>query len=311
MKDTVLVTGASGFVGGHLLEHLAGSHNVVGWSRSSPPARAQVPWRSWEQVDLLDRENVRSRIDALRPGVVFHCAGATQVDRSWTNRALPLAANVLATHHLFDALRRAESACRVLVTGSATIYAPSRTPIDEESRIAPDSPYAVSKLAQEALCLRARVEDGLDIIVTRSFNHTGPRQTPAFVAPSIARQIALVERGAVEPVIRVGNVDAERDITDVRDVVRAYISLMEAGVPGEVYNVASGVGHTIRSIIDGLVALARVPVRIETDAQRLRPLDNPVLVGDASKLRALTGWAPRIPFDRMLHDLLEHWRRTG
>ena len=199
----------------------------------------------------------------------------------------------------------------MLVTGSAVIYAPSQTPLAEESRLAPDSPYALSKLAQEALGLRAVVEDGLDVIVTRSFNHTGPRQTPAFVAPSIARQIALVERGVVEPVIRVGNVEAQRDLTDVRDVVRAYVALVEAGTPGTVYNVASGVGHTIRSIIDALVAAAGVHVRLETDSDKLRPVDNPILVGDASRLREATGWTPRISFDQMLRDLLDYWRRVG
>jgi GDP-4-dehydro-6-deoxy-D-mannose reductase len=310
VKDTVLVTGASGFVGGHLVEHLAGSHHVVGWSQSSPPS-AFARLAQWEHVDLLDRERVRSRIKALRPGIVYHCAGATQVDRSWKTPTQPLASNVLATHHLFDALRRAGGACRVLVTGSAAIYAPSLTPLTEGSRIAPDSPYAVSKLAQESLGLRAGVEDGLEVLVTRSFNHTGPRQASAYVAPSIARQIALIERGGVEPVIHVGNLEAARDITDVRDVVRAYVLLVHAGTPGEVYNVASGVGHSIRSILDGLVELSGTRLRIQTDEQRLRPRDNPILVGDSSKLRAVTGWTPNIRFDQMLRDLLEYWRRTG
>jgi GDP-4-dehydro-6-deoxy-D-mannose reductase len=306
VSDTILVTGASGFVGGYLIEHLAGSAAVTAWSRHPPrPHLAAVPWR---RVDLLDRDEVRRAIRDVRPGVVYHCAGASQVARSWARTAEPLAANVLATHHLLDALHRTGRPCRVLITGSAAVYARSATPLVETHPVAPDSPYALSKLAQEALGVRAVSEDAIDVILTRSFNHTGPRQQPAFVAPSVARQIALIERGAAEPVLRMGNVDAQRDLTDVRDVVRAYAVLAAAGTPGDVYNVASGVGRTIRSVIDTLASLAGVVVRIETDPERLRPSDNPVLVGDARKLRALTGWAPRIPFEQTMRDLLEYWR---
>lgn len=309
MSDAVVVTGAAGFAGGHLVEHLAGSHEVVAWARRPPPPEL-AGLASWRQLDLLDREAVRAAVQAVRPRAVYHCAGASRVDTSWSDPAQSLAANVLATHYLLDALRRAGERCRVLVTGSAAVYAPCATRLGEDARIAPDNPYAVSKLAQEELALRAVDEDGLDVIVARPFNHTGPRQTPAFVMASLARQIALAERGAIEPVLRVGNLDAARDLTDVRDVVRAYALLAAAGVPGEVYNVASGVAHAIRSMLDQLLAIATVRVQIETDERRLRPTDRPILVGDASKLHALTGWTPRIPLDRTLHDLLEYWRRS-
>jgi GDP-4-dehydro-6-deoxy-D-mannose reductase len=308
MSGTVLVTGAGGFAGGHLVEHLAASHDVVAWARRDPPPELAAIG-TWRAIDLLDRDSVRAAVLAVRPRAVYHCGGASRVDTSWSSPAQSLAANVLATHYLLDALRRAGGGCRVLVTGSAAVYAPSPTPIDEAALIAPDNPYAVSKLAQEALALRAVEEDGLDVVVARSFNHTGPRQSPAFVTASIARQVALAERGAIEPVLRLGNLEASRDLTDVRDVVRAYVALVHTGVPGQVYNVASGTSHTIRSVVDHLVGLAGVRVRIETDAQRLRPSDKPVLVGDASKLRALTGWTARIPFDQMLRDLLEYWRQ--
>ena len=305
--DRVLITGGGGFVGGYLVELLAASARVVVWSRSAPPADLDASV-TWQRIDLLDRGAVRSGIHALRPRAVYHCAGATQVARSWRDPAEPLSNNVLATHYLLDALRRAGVRCRMLLTGSAAVYAASLEPLTEASPLAPDSPYALSKLAQESLGARAVAEDGVDVIVTRSFNHTGPRQTADFVAPAVARQIALIERGELEPVLRVGNVEARRDLTDVRDVVRAYAALMEAGVPGQVYNVASGVGHTIRSVIDALVRAAGVHVRVETDPARLRPIEKPVLVGDASRLRALTGWAPRIPFEQTLRDLLEYWR---
>lgn len=303
----ILVTGAAGFAGSHLVQHLVAGHEVVGWMRSTPPAEIAVLAR-WQRIDLLDRTSVREAIRDLRPAAVYHCAGVTHVGQSWSDTAQPLAANVLATHYLFDALRRSDVRCRVLVPGSATVYAPSERPIAEDGTIAPTSPYALSKLAQEQLSLRATAEDGLDVIVTRSFNHTGPRQTPAFVAPSLARQIALIERGAIEPTIRVGNLDARRDVTDVRDVVRAYVALVDRGAPGTVYNVASGHGRTIGSILEALISRARVPVNVETDPALLRTQDIPALVGDATRLRRATGWQPELSFDRMLDDLLEYWR---
>jgi GDP-4-dehydro-6-deoxy-D-mannose reductase len=205
-------------------------------------------------------------------------------------------------------LRRAQVRARVLVTGSATVYAPSDTPIAEDGAIAPGSPYALSKLAQEMRGLRAIVEDNLEVIVVRAFNHTGPRQTPAFVAPSLARQIALIERGALPPTLRAGNLSARRDLSDVRDVVRAYVALMEHGASGAIYNVASGTGRPIHDILHALIARARVKVEVETDPALLRPQDTPALVGDATRLRRETGWAPQIAFETMLDDLLEYWR---
>jgi GDP-4-dehydro-6-deoxy-D-mannose reductase len=178
----------------------------------------------------------------------------------------------------------------------------------ENDRVAPASPYALSKLAQEALALRAVVEDRLEVIVARAFNHTGPRQGDGFVAPAFARQIARIERGDRESLLRVGNLDARRDVTDVRDVVRAYALLAERGAAGTIYNVASGVARPVRWLLDELVARARLPVRVEPDPARLRPSDLPVLVGDASRLRATTGWQPEIPPARMLDDLLAYWR---
>jgi GDP-4-dehydro-6-deoxy-D-mannose reductase len=310
VNGPVLVTGAAGFVGSHLVEHLSGSHDIIGWARSTPPPGV-APLARWRAVDLLQRDQVRSAIADARPAIVYHCAGLPHVAESWRDSAQPLAINALGTHYLLDALARAGVRARVLVVGSATVYARSSAPLREDAPLGPDNPYARSKLAQEQLGLRAGAEDGLDVIVTRTFNHTGPRQTASFVAPSMARQIALIERGSAEPVIRVGNLDAQRDISDVRDVVRAYAALMVSGRPGTVYNVCSGSGRTIRSVLDALVARSRVPVRIELDSARVRPNDTPLLVGDPARLRAETGWQPAIPFDRTLDDLLEYWRRAG
>lgn len=303
----VLITGASGFAGGHLVEHLTGSHEIIGWARTAPrPELARLA--DWHAIDLLDRDVVRKAIANLRPSAVFHLAGAPQVAESWRDGARPLEDNVLATEHLLDAIRRAGLKCRVLVTGSAAVYAPSDSPISEDDAIAPGNPYAVSKLAQEQLAIRAFRDDGLDVIVVRPFNHTGPRQPPAFVAPSMARQVAMIERGLTEPVIRVGNLETRRDFTDVRDVVRAYAALMKLGQPGEIYNVGSGIGRSIRSLLDAFLSRSQVEVRVETDIARLRPSETTALVAETSRLRARTGWHPLISFESMLDQLLGYWR---
>lgn len=303
------MTGAAGFAGSHLVEHLARDGEVHAWARSEPPPDIANLAR-WARIDLLDRDRVRREIRTLRPTAVYHCAGAPHVGASWHDTAQPLASNVLTTHYLLDALRRAEMRCRVLITGSATVYAPSSSPLREDDPLAPASPYALSKLAQEQLGFRGLAEDGLDVLLTRAFNHTGPRQSPSFAAPGMARQIALIERGAIEPLMKVGNLDAERDLTDVRDTVRAYTLLMERGVPGTVYNVASGIGRSMRTVLDALLTRSQVPVHVTVDPERLRPQDTAVLVGDATRLRTATGWTPVISFDRMLDDLLDYWRKA-
>jgi GDP-4-dehydro-6-deoxy-D-mannose reductase len=290
-----------------VVEQLAPRARVVAWTRSPPPQDV-AGLGTWRIVDLRDRALVCEAISALRPTVVYHCAGAANVSHSWLDSVTPLAGNVMATHHLLDALRRAHLRARVLVPGSATVYAPSASPLRETDPVHPDSPYAFSKLAQEQLALRAVQEDGVDVIVTRSFNHTGPRQSPDFSAPSFARQIVAIERGAAEPVIKVGNLASLRDFTDVRDVVRAYVALVERGEPGTIYNVASEVARPVRAVLDGLIARARVPVRADLDASRLRPHDTTSLVGDTTRLRMATGWRPQISFDQMLDDLIDYWR---
>jgi GDP-4-dehydro-6-deoxy-D-mannose reductase len=295
MSGPVLVTGAAGFAGSYLLDRLRESRiAVVGWSR--------------DEVDLLDRDAVRARMRELKPSAVYHCAGAPHVAHSWSDTSHPLRTNVLATHYLFDAIRRWGAPCRVLITGSATVYKPEPVPLVEDAELVPNSPYGLSKLAQEQLAMRAAVEDDIDVIITRSFNHTGPRQRPSFFAPAMARQVATIEAGRAEPVISVGNLDTLRDMTDVRDTVRAYELLMARGRTAVPYNVCSGVARRGRDILESLCARARVPVRIEVDPARLRTNDTPVLVGDPARLRDDTGWSPEISFDKMLDDLLDFWR---
>jgi GDP-4-dehydro-6-deoxy-D-mannose reductase len=307
VNNIVLVTGAAGFAGSHLLEHLAGTADLVGWARSSPPQEVARLAR-WTTLDMLDAAAVRRAVADVKPAAVYHCAGHAHVADSWQDTSKPLAVNVLTTHHLLDSLRRAGCRARVIIPGSATVYAGSDQPHREDSPIAPSSPYAFSKFAQEQLGVRSVAEDGLDVILTRPFNHVGARQSPKFSVSGMTRQIVSIERGEIEPVIHVGRLDTARDICDVRDTVRAYVLLMQHGVPGTVYNIASGVARTMRAVLDALIARAIVPVRVEVEASRLRPHDDLVLVGDATRLRNATGWAPEISFDRTLDDLFAYWR---
>jgi GDP-4-dehydro-6-deoxy-D-mannose reductase len=307
LPGPVLITGATGFAGSHLVELLAGTGRVAGWGRSVPrPELALLA--EWTAIDLLDQENVQREIASLRPAAIFHLAGSPQVAESWRDSTTPLAGNVLATAHLFDAIRHAGLRCRVLVAGSATVYAPSESPLKESDPLTPTNPYALSKLAQEQMALRAASEDGLEVVMVRAFNHTGPRQAPTFVAPSMARQIALIESGRLEPVMRVGNLQSLRDFLDVRDIVRAYTSLMERGKAGEIYNVGSGTGRSIQSLLDALRSRSRVQVDVETDPARFRPIENMAVIANTDRLREQTGWQPEISFDSMLDHLLSYWR---
>lgn len=308
MADRILVTGATGFAGSHLLERLPPGARAIAWARPGghpTPAGGQRDIQ-WQQVDVLDRAAMKTALRESRPDVVYHLAGAPHVGSSFDNPAAPLESNALGTHYLLSAIADEVPKARVLVVTSAMVYGPSADPHTEDSPLRPGSPYGLSKLAQDRLAALA-AKDGLDAVVARPFNHTGARQVPTFAIPGFAQQIARIEAGLAEPVLRVGNLDAERDLTDVRDVVDAYAVIAARGDAGAAYNVCSGVAWRIGDLLERLLRRSRVAVRVEQDEARVRPVDLPRLVGDNSRLRAL-GWAPRVPIDTMLDDVLEYWR---
>jgi GDP-4-dehydro-6-deoxy-D-mannose reductase len=312
----ILVTGAAGFAGSHLLDLIKhDGQPIAGWFlHGHHPLDVSSGWRTsfegvdWRAVDLTNREDVRAAIAESRPAEVYHLAGAANQGNSWDRTEESLRANALGTLHLLDALRRERVDARVLVIGSAAVYRPIDEPYGEESPVAPTSPYGVSKLAQEMTAFQSFSLYGQRVMVSRSFNHIGPRQSADFVASSFARQIAMIEAGQAEPVILVGNLEARRDLADVRDTVRAYRALMQRGEPGRAYNVCSGEAHAIRELLDGLLAHSTVKVDVRVDPSRLRPVDQPLLVGRLDRIRRETGWQPEIGWSRTLADLLDDWR---
>ena len=306
---TALVTGAAGFVGSHLLELLEHDNaELVAWQRpgTAPPVRGtRVRWMT---VEMQDRDAVLAAAAETRPSAVYHLAGVPHVGGSWSHTHETFAGNVLATHYLFEALRRHSLTPRVLITSSATVYAPSPRAIAESDPVNPNSPYGTSKLAQEMVARRSWEDDGIPGLIARAFNHVGPRQSPAFVAPSIARQIAEIEAGQNEPVLALGNTDSYRDIMDVRDTVRAYRALMQSATPGIPYNVCAGVPTQIKALVDLFVSKARVKISITQDPARLRPNDTPMVLGDRTRITHDTGWEPAIALEQTVDDLLSYWR---
>lgn len=311
----VLVTGAGGFVAAHLVDHLAAEHPgalVFGTERPGTRIHAGPGGRvTGIEADLHDPVAVERVVEAAAPDRIVHLAGQSSVQRSWAAPGETLQTNVLGLVNLLDAVRRQGLAPTVLVVGSADEYGlvpPSEIPLTEASPLRPSSPYAVSKVAQGALAQLYGPAGGMRIVLTRTFPHTGPGRGEVFAESSFARQIAEIEVGVRPAILSVGNLDAVRDYTDVRDVVRAYGALLERGDGGVAYNVCSGTGLQIRGMLDILLAGSPARVEVRVDPERLRPSDIPVLVGDPARLRAATGWEPQIPLERTLGDLLDFWR---
>ena len=306
---TTLVTGAAGFVGSHLIELLEqDSAQIIALLRPGTEPLVSGTRVIWHGVELNDRESVAAAIKAFEPTEIYHLAGVPHVGDSWAHVHETFAGNVLGTHHLFGALRRLQLKPRVLVTSTAFVYEPQNRAITEGDNIRPNSPYGTSKLAQEMVAVRAWEDDGIPALVARSFNHVGPRQSPSFVASSIAKQIAEIEAGRRPATLQMGNMESQRDIMDVRDTVRAYRAMMKSARPGIPYNVCSGTPVPIRTLVELLIARARVAITVEQDPSRLRPNDTPLVLGDHRRLTSDTGWMPEIRLDKTAADPLSYWR---
>lgn len=317
-----LVTGADGFVGQHLVEELLGrGETVVGAVRALPPERTTLPEEAasrveWVVFELERRETVAQVVRDFDADRIFHLAGLSSVAESLDDSVSPIRVNVVGTLYLMEELtsRRDETGRDppILISGSSQVYGAAAAryrPLTEDHPLEPQSPYAVSKAAQEMLGLQFSRARGLSVIVTRSFNHTGPGQRPSFVAAQLAERIQAIRVSGGSGAVKVGNTRVRRDFSDVRDVVRAYIRLTESGEAGQVYNVCSGRSYAIGELLEALADIADVSIEVETDPEKMRRTDVPEMLGSYARLADVTGWSPQIDMRRSLGDLLE-WCAT-
>lgn len=313
----VLITGITGFAGSHLADYILENHpdvrlyGLVRWrSRMENILHIQEKIELFE-ADLKDIVSLRKSLAEIKPDRIFHLAAQSFVPFSWKCPAETFAINAIGQINLFEAILSLGLSPKIQVAGSSEEYGlvnSDEVPMREENPLRPLSPYAVSKVAQDFLAWQYFKSYGLRTVRTRGFNHTGPRRGEVFICSNFAKQIAEIEKKKREPVIFVGNLEAKRDFTDVRDTVRAYWLSLEKGEEGEVYNIGKGKTCSMKEVLDILLSKSKVHVKIEVDSKRLRPSDVPVLLSDCTKFRKLTGWEPKIPFSQSLQDLLDYWR---
>jgi GDP-4-dehydro-6-deoxy-D-mannose reductase len=310
----VLITGIGGFVGGHLSRHILNIIPQVEIHGTILPGSTEPPFDDclYHAIDLRNEAEAYKLISAIQPDHIYHLAAQASVKRSFENPWQTLENNILSQLNVINACLTANIQPRILIISSGEIYGaipPEALPIREDTPLAPSSPYSVSKVAQDMLGLQYFLSHHLPIMRARPFNHLGPGQSEGFVAPDFAMQIARIEAGEQQPLLRVGDLSAQRDFTDVRDIVRAYQLIIAKGKPGDVYNVASGKAHSIQYLLESLLKHSAVPIEIQVDQSRMRPSHIPILLGDSTQLRQATGWEATIPFEQTLLDVLNDCRQ--
>ena len=309
-----LIIGGAGFVGGYLMEHI---NNDYGWSVSATKLENEVIQNenvSVFNLDILDKSAVVNLLKEVRPDYIFHLAAQSSVALSWKNPSLTVDVNIKGSINVLDAVRELNHKPRILLIGSGEEYGhilAEETPIKENNAVRPGNIYAVTKACQNMIGKIYSDAYQMDIVMVRAFNHIGPKQAPIFVVSDFCKQVAEIEKGLREPVIKVGNLSAKRDFTDVRDVVRAYTILIQKGKSGETYNVGSGESTTIEKILEIILSHSTEKIRVEVDKERLRPVDVPVIESDISKLRECTGWNRHIPLEKTIFDTLNYWRNIN
>ena len=318
-----LITGITGFAGSHLADYILAHHPSVElhgtrrW-RSKDDAAGHLDGRvAFHECDITDSHNVYRVIEEIKPDKIFHLAAQSYVAASWDSPAETFHTNVVGQCNLLEAIKHLHSSGYdpiVQIAGSSEEYGHVRRdelPLKETSELRPVSPYAVSKVAQDYMGYQYWKSYKIRIVRTRAFNHEGPRRGEVFVISNFAKQIAEIERNHRDPVVWVGNLEATRDFSDVRDIARAYWLATEKCDPGDVYNICTGEGYQVGRVLDMLLSLSeRKEIRIEIDPQRFRPSDVPVLIGDCTKFSAATGWKPTIPFEKTVGDSLNYWRSS-
>lgn len=309
-----LIIGGAGFVGAYLIRHLRDDlkHEVV----VTKMPHERIPEENITVLDLniLEKDSISSLLDNVKPDNIFHLAAQSSVALSWKNPALTIDVNIKGSINVLDAVRDSGLHPRILLIGSGEEYGrilPDETPIVEDNRLRPGNIYAATKACQNMIGKIYSDAYNMDVMMVRAFNHTGPNQMPAFVVADFCKQVADIEAGRQDPVVRVGNLSAKRDFTDVRDVVRAYGLLIEKGSKGCTYNVGSGHAVEIQHILDTIISMAKCPIRVEVDPKKLRPIDVPIIEANTSALQACTGWTPTISLKQTILETLNFYRNQG
>ncbi len=314
----ILITGITGFVGSYLAEYLLSEvpdcriYGTIRWRSRTENLEYLNGKIKLIECDLKDYSSAKAALEQSHPQYIFHLAAQSFVVTSFHAPADTLSTNILSQLNIFEAVRALGMNPVIQIAGSSEEYGLVKSdelPITENNPLRPLSPYAVSKVTQDLLAFQYFHSYKLSVIRTRAFNHSGPRRGHVFVESNFSRQIAEIEKGLRPPILKVGNLTALRDYTDVRDMVRAYWLAVTKGEPGEVYNIATGKGYAISEIVEMLKKLTRVEIKVEEDPSRMRPSDVPVLIGDSSKFRKRTGWKPEIPFEQTLSNILDYWRQ--
>ena len=311
----VLITGATGFVGGHLIRALEEEGpSVFEIFGTTYPAAPPASGNKLYFLDLRSEKDVIKLVGEVRPDWIFHLAAVSNVRHSWQMRNETIETNVLGTHNLLEAIRRTTASPRVLFISSSDVYGYGvslNEALKEDAPFQIVSPYAYSKAAGEMLCGFYEKIENINIVIARPFPHTGPGQPPDFVCSDWARQVVQIERGDCAPILKVGNLEIQRDFCDVRDVVTAYILLLKKGRRGEPYNICTGKAISLREILDFLIkeTSGKTPITVEVDAAKLRKIDVPFLIGSNRRISEETGWSLRISIDQTLHDILAFWRQ--
>lgn len=308
-----LITGITGFAGGHLAQILLDrGDEVFGVARDLGYSLNHLTQKVEPVIkDLQDYSVVENLLSDVRPDAIYHLAGQAFVPTAWANPWDTFENNVRPQLHILQAMIKLNLAARLLVVASNEVYGlvpPDQLPVSEDTPMRPDNPYGVSKVAQDTLALQYHLSHGIDVLRVRAFNHIGPRQSPVFVAASFAKQIAEIEAGLKPPLLSVGNLEAQRDFTDVVDVMRGYALLVEHGLPGQAYNVGTGRAHSIQYLLDVLLSYTTAHIKTVPDPTRMRPSDVPIIYADNRKLKQQTGWQPTYKFEDSLRRVLDYWR---
>lgn len=305
-----LVIGVAGFVGDYLVNEIH-KNDIEVYATKLPHEKFENPNAKIYDLNIMDQDAIIALLFEIRPDYIFHLAAQSSVGLAWKKPGLTVDVNIKGSLNVMDAIRELFYKPRVLLVGSGEEYGhiqPGETPISEENHLRPGNIYAATKVCQNMIGNIYSKAYDMEVMMVRSFNHIGPGQAPMFVISDFCKQVAEIEKGLREPVMKVGNLEAERDFTDVRDVVKAYVALIQKGNSGETYNVGSGNAKKIREVLELIISKATVNIVVEIDPNKLRPVDVPIIEADITKLNQLTGWIPRISFEQTIQETLDYWR---